>query len=107
MTEPGFVKIVHPQTGGIAEVPRTALPEHYRAGWRLITDADRLPTAPGAEEEPAPVTAQEAAVMAAKAGQPAEQQTTQAPTSAAMTPGEAAASDQPVRPADTGQEGAQ
>jgi hypothetical protein len=46
MTEPGFVKIIHPETQNIAYVPRSSLPHHYRAGWALL---DETP-----EPEPAP-----------------------------------------------------
>ncbi|MGH3097895.1 MAG: hypothetical protein ACRDMV_18085 [Streptosporangiales bacterium] len=32
-----FVKIHHPQTGGEALVPETAVTQHRKAGWRLAT----------------------------------------------------------------------
>jgi hypothetical protein len=61
MTEPQpelldatFVKIIHPGTGGTAEVPVTALGASYAAGWRRLVEGD-VPheAAPG---EPPPLT---------------------------------------------------
>ena len=40
------VKIIHPETGGIAEVPRESLPHHYASGWRPLAE----------DEEPQPET---------------------------------------------------
>ena len=55
-----FVNIIHPPTGNIAEVPQSALPVYYRAGWTLLT-ADNAPPADAEPEAPAPMTAAEAA----------------------------------------------
>ena len=70
MSEPDpadWVTIIHPETGGTGEVHRASLPQHYAAGWRLLTDEEAAPPAP--EPEPAPVTrAQARAKAAADAG---------------------------------------
>lgn len=47
-----WVQIIHPGTGGIAEVSRLSLPQHYAAGWRLLADDDIPPAEPAAEPEP-------------------------------------------------------
>lgn len=68
MPEPGFVKIIHPETGGIAEQPESSLFQHYQSGWRLLAEGDVKPEV--APEEPAPMT--EAEVKAALAEPPAK-----------------------------------
>ena len=47
-----WVQIIHPGTGGIAEVDRLSLQQHYAAGWRLLADDDIPPAEPAAEPEP-------------------------------------------------------
>ena len=47
-----WVQIIHPGTGGTGEVHRQSLPQHYAAGWRLLTDDDIPPAEPAAEPEP-------------------------------------------------------
>ena len=47
-----WVQIIHPGTGGTAEVSRSSLPQHYAAGWRLLADDDIPPAEPAAEPEP-------------------------------------------------------
>jgi len=37
--EPGYVKIIHPETQGTAVVPESSLPHHYRAGWALLDES--------------------------------------------------------------------
>jgi hypothetical protein len=44
--EPGFVKIIHPDTGGIAEVYRDGLAQYWLAGWRPLTEEDAPPADP-------------------------------------------------------------
>ncbi len=66
--EPGFTKIISPDTGATAEVPESSLFQHYQAGWRLLAEGDVKPvTAPS---EPAPMT--EAEVAAALAPKPSK-----------------------------------
>ena len=60
-----WVQIIHPETGGIGEVHRSSLSQHYASGWRLLA-ADEIP-APALEQEPEPITRAEAA-EAAEAG---------------------------------------
>jgi hypothetical protein len=65
MAETGeWVQIIHPGTGGTAEVHRSSLPQHYAGGWRLLADDD-IPE-PETEPEPEPMTKAQAA-KAAKA----------------------------------------
>lgn len=64
--EPGYVKIIHPETQGIAEVPPESMPHHYRAGWRLLSHEEEKPAA-ATEPEPKPMTKAQAA-KAAKPG---------------------------------------
>ena len=45
-----WVTIIHPETGGTGQVHRLSLPQHYAAGWRLLTDGED----PGPEPAPAP-----------------------------------------------------
>jgi hypothetical protein len=61
MAEEGFVQIIHPGLGpdSVSVVPRTSLPQHYAAGWRLLADDDLPEDKP--EPEPAPVTRAQAA----------------------------------------------
>jgi hypothetical protein len=54
-----WVQIIHPETGGTAEVHQSSLTQHYAAGWRLLAD-DEVPQ-PEPPEEPAPVTKAQAA----------------------------------------------
>ena len=76
MTEPltgdstSFVKIIHPETGGIAEVPESSLPSHYRAGWTLLTE-ENAPPAEAAPEEPAPMSEQDVIDAQAAKAEPA------------------------------------
>jgi hypothetical protein len=59
-----WVKIIHPETQGVAEVHQGALPHHYAAGWRLLTeDEEAAQDAP--EPDPDPVTREQAAELAA------------------------------------------
>jgi uncharacterized protein YciI len=53
--EPGFVQIIHPETGGIAEVHRDGLQQYYASGWTLLT-ADMAPPAEPEPEPPAPMS---------------------------------------------------
>ena len=62
-----LVKIIHPVTGGIAEVPDSSLPQHYAAGWRLLAD-DEIPQ-PEPAPEPEPMTRAQAAKAAKQADQ--------------------------------------
>jgi hypothetical protein len=60
--EPGFVKVIHPETGGIAEVPEIGLFQYYLSGWRrLAADEDITPPP---VPEPEPVTFAEVAAPA-------------------------------------------
>lgn len=62
-----FVKIIHPDLGPdhIAEVPESALPHHYRSGWRRLAEDEFPPLEP--ETEPPPMTRAEAAKATRKA----------------------------------------
>lgn len=60
-----LVKIIHPETGGIAEVYRSALPYHYASGWHLLAEDEEPKKEPA--PEPAPMTRAQAA-KAAKHG---------------------------------------
>jgi hypothetical protein len=55
-----MVKIIHPETGGVAEVPDSALGTYYGSGWTLLApdDAPKPPTPPDA---PAPLSRKEVA----------------------------------------------
>jgi 8-oxo-dGTP pyrophosphatase MutT (NUDIX family) len=55
--EPGFRKIIHPETGNIAEVPESSLSHHYRAGWAPLDESPE----PDPEPDPEPVRAAAAA----------------------------------------------
>jgi hypothetical protein len=50
-----WVTIIHPGTGGTAEVHRDSLTQHYASGWRLLAD-DEAPPAPEPPPEPPPMT---------------------------------------------------
>ena len=66
MAETGeWVQIIHPGTGGTAEVHRQSLPQHYAAGWRLLAP-DEIPQ-PEPEPEPPPMTRAQAAKAAKQA----------------------------------------
>ena len=57
-----WVQIIHPETGGIGEVHRDSLSQHYASGWHLLAP-DEIP-APVPEPEPEPVTRAEVAAEA-------------------------------------------
>jgi hypothetical protein len=63
--EPGYVKIINPADGSVAEVAQESMAHHYRAGWRLLTD-DEIAAADKSAPEPKPMTKAQAA-KAAKA----------------------------------------
>jgi hypothetical protein len=65
--EPGYVKIIHPLTLAVAEVPPESLPHHYRAGWRLLSD-DEKAAHDAPDPEPKPMTRAQAAKAARNAG---------------------------------------
>lgn len=69
MSESEWVTIVHPETGGTAEVHRESLPHHYVSGWRLLAEDEAAPAGP--EPEPEPMTKAQAAKAAAR-NKPAE-----------------------------------
>lgn len=48
-----MVKIIHPETGNIAEVPESSLPHHYRAGWAPLDESPEPDPVP----DPRPVRA--------------------------------------------------
>ena len=52
-----WVTIIHPGTGGTAEVHRDSLTQHYASGWRLLGD-DEVPAAEPAPEPPPMTRAQ-------------------------------------------------
>jgi hypothetical protein len=70
MGESEWVQIIHPETGGTGEVHRSALPQHYAAGWRLLAP-DEVPQ-PEPEPEPEPVTRKQAAKAAQAKTEPEE-----------------------------------
>jgi hypothetical protein len=59
-----WVQIIHPETGGTAEVHRGALTQYYASGWRLIADDETPEAVP--DPEPEPMTKAQAAKAAAK-----------------------------------------
>jgi hypothetical protein len=65
-----WVQIIHPETGGTAEVHRSSLHQHYASGWRLLAP-EEVPH-PEAAPEPEPVTKAEAAKAAKKTAQSEE-----------------------------------
>ena len=60
-----WVMIIHPETGGIGEVSRLSLAQHYAAGWRLLAPDEAKEPEPPAE--PPPMTRKQAASAAKKA----------------------------------------
>ena len=60
-----WVQIIHPETGGIAEVHQSSLHQHYAAGWRLLADGDVPDEVP--DEAPPPVSKAKAAQAAKEA----------------------------------------
>jgi hypothetical protein len=58
------VRIIHPETGGTAEVDQGAMPHYYRSGWRLLAE-DEEAARDEPEPEPEPVTREQAAELAA------------------------------------------
>lgn len=59
-----WVRIIHPETGGIAEVNRSSLPQHYTGGWRLLTGEEDRALEPEPAAVPEPVTREQAAQAA-------------------------------------------
>lgn len=53
-----FRKIIHPESGNIAEVPVSSLPHHYRAGWAPLDESPEPVPVPDPEpvRAPAPST---------------------------------------------------
>lgn len=51
--QPGYRKIIHAESGGVAEVPESSLPHHYRAGWALLDESPEPERVP----DPVPVRA--------------------------------------------------
>jgi hypothetical protein len=68
-----WVQIIHPETGGIGEVHRSSLAQHYAAGWRLLAEDD-IPE-PEPEPEPEPMTRAQAAKAARAAEQASQAET--------------------------------
>jgi hypothetical protein len=62
-----WVTIIHPGTGGTAEVNRSSLTQWYASGWRLLAD-DEIPE-PEPVPEPPPVTRAQAAQAAEQAAE--------------------------------------
>lgn len=62
MPEPGFVTVIHPPTGNVAEVPESSLGQHYLAGWVILTDEEQA-----ARDQPAPEPKPMSRAQAAKA----------------------------------------
>ena len=58
------VKIIHPETQAVVDVPAESLPHHYRSGWRLLTDDEAAAREPGREPDPKPMTKAQAAKAA-------------------------------------------
>lgn len=58
--QPGFVRMIHPPTGNIADVAVGAEGLHYAAGWTLLT-ADNMPQDDAPADPPVPMTEDEAA----------------------------------------------
>lgn len=52
----GFVRIIHPETQGVAEVPESSLGQHYRAGWALL-DESNMPQPDPEPDPPKPARA--------------------------------------------------
>lgn len=57
--DPGeWVQIIHPGHGGITQVMRMSLPQHYAAGWTLLTPGNAPPPA-AAAGDPEPMSEQQ------------------------------------------------
>jgi len=54
--DPGFVKIIHPETGGVAEVSELGLAQWWVAGWVPLTAENAPPGEPGAGSSPPALT---------------------------------------------------
>ena len=61
MTDPGFIKIIHPETGGIAEVAEAGQATWWRSGWVPLTEDNAPPAAELDETAPGAMTADEVA----------------------------------------------
>ena len=59
-----WVKIIHPGTGGVAEVSRSSLYQWYQSGWRLLAADEAEALQPEPQPEPEPITADQAAQAA-------------------------------------------
>jgi len=66
--EPGFVRMIHPDTQGIADVAEGAVGVHAAAGWALLTP-ENTPE-PAAEPPPPQMTEAQAREAAAKEATP-------------------------------------
>ena len=56
-----WVRIIHPGTGGVAEVHRSSLTQHYTSGWHLLADEEAAALEPEPAPEPEPLTREQAA----------------------------------------------
>jgi hypothetical protein len=65
MPEPGYARITHPLSGGVAEVPVSSLGQHYAAGWAPLDESPEPPPKPG----PKPVRAPAATKSSSKEGE--------------------------------------
>jgi hypothetical protein len=72
MADPDFVKIIHQETGNVADVPRSSLTQHYSAGWTLLDESPEPDPVPA----PPPVRASKKAAASA-AGSGADGATTE------------------------------
>lgn len=70
-----FVKIIHPETGNVGEVPESSLPMYYRAGWTLLTEQNE-PPADAAPGTPAPMSVAEAAQARSGGGKASKSKST-------------------------------
>jgi hypothetical protein len=68
MTDLGFVKIIHPETGNTAVVPESSLPHHYRAGWALLDETPEPDPEPPRPVRASAAKAKAEAAAAAGAG---------------------------------------
>lgn len=62
--ESEWVKIIHPGTGGVAEVNRSSLYQWYAAGWRILADDEAAALQPEPPPEPEPISRAQAATAA-------------------------------------------
>ena len=62
-----WVQIIHPETGGVAEVHRDSLAQWYAGGWRLLAPDDPAAAPPEPPAEPEPMTRAQAAEAAEQA----------------------------------------